>query len=354
MHHAFACSLGAALLSFAGAAFAQAPGDRPSPPPPAPPGATPPARPGVAPPARPAPADAASPARPGPADATSPARPVPADATSPARATPADAASPGRPAPADAASPARPAPGAAPSARPAPADAAPPAAAAAPARPGTPTRGAQGPSPDDAPAPPPQAQTPRPRAYGSSSDDEVNFAVPATRRGGFLVGVVLGGQVTGAEGTPTDYDERGDAFRVSTGTTLGTTRAFFLGGALNDWFAFKLGFQQGSASKGGYELATSGVLIGVEAWPLFSLGGSFRDVGLLVDFGTGGATVERDGEELANAGAYSLVRAGLVWDALRLWKINLGPTLAFEHTTSETYRQNALWFGLRSVFYGAP
>jgi hypothetical protein len=195
---------------------------------------------------------------------------------------------------------------------------------------------------------------PRPRAYGSSADDDVNFAVPATRRGGFLFGLVLSGQLTSAEGTPTDYSKRGDAYRVSTGTTLGTTQAFFLGGALTDWFAFKLGFQQGSASKGGRDLSSSGLLIGVETWPLFSLGGPFRDLGLLVDFGTGGATIEDNGDEVANAGAYSLVRAGLSWDALRLWKINLGPTIAFEHTTSETYQQNALWFGLRSVFYGAP
>jgi hypothetical protein len=225
--------------------------------------------------------------------------------------------------------------------------------AAPPARP-QPPRAAEGPAPD-ASAPPPSRAL-RPRAYGSSGDDEVNFAVPATRRGGFLFGVVLAGQMTGAEGTPTDYDRRGDAYRVSTGTALGTTQAFFLGGALTDWFAFKLGFQQGSASKGGRDLSSSGVLIGVEAWPLFSLGGAFRDVGLLVDFGTGGATIEEagGGGEIANAGAYSLVRAGLVWDALRLWKINAGPALAFEHTTSETYRQDSLWFGLRTVFYGAP
>ncbi|MCU0681841.1 MAG: hypothetical protein MUF34_06225 [Polyangiaceae bacterium] len=198
----------------------------------------------------------------------------------------------------------------------------------------------------------------RPRAYGGSPtpEDDVNFAVPATRRGGFLVGLVLGGQLTGAEGTPLDYDERGDEFRVSTGTTLGTASALFLGGALTDWFAFKLGFQQGAATKGDYKLASSGLLVGAEAWPLFSWGGHWRDLSLVADFGTGVATIESraSGKELASAGAYSKIRGGVAWDALRLWKLNVGPTIAFEHTTSETYSQNALWFGLRTVFYGSP
>ncbi|HEU4536213.1 MAG TPA: hypothetical protein VFS00_18945 [Polyangiaceae bacterium] len=227
----------------------------------------------------------------------------------------------------------------------------PPAALAAEKRPGV--GASEPPAPAEGDAPPP-----RPRAYGGSpsDNDEVNFAVPATRRGGFLLGLVVGGQLTGAEGTPLDYDERGDAFRVSTGTTVGTASALFLGGALTDWFAFKIGFHQGSATKGDYKLASSGLLIGAEAWPLFALGGHWRDLSLVADFGTGAATIDSrsSGKELATAGAYSLVRGGVAWDALRLWKLNFGPTLAFEHTTSETYSQNALWFGLRTVFYGAP
>ncbi len=203
--------------------------------------------------------------------------------------------------------------------------------------------------------PTPGGAAPRPRAYGTPAEDDVNFAVPATRRGGLMLGFIVGGQLTGAEGTPLDYDERGDAFRASTGTTLGSTSALFVGGAFTDWFAFKVGFQQGAARSGDRKLASSGLLVGVETWPLFSLGGHYRDLGLLVDFGTGAATIEnRDGDELANAGAYSQLRAGVVWDAFRFWKLNLGPTLAFEHTTSETFTQNALWFGLRTVFYGAP
>jgi hypothetical protein len=210
-------------------------------------------------------------------------------------------------------------------------------------------------TPPAAPGEPAPSPPPPPRAYGGGAgDDDVNFNVPASRRGGFLFGVLLGGQMTGASGTPTDYDQRTDAFRVSTGAAFGATQAFFLGGALTDWFAFKIGFQQGSASKGDTKLASGGLIVGVEAWPLFSLGGPFRDLGVLADFGTGGATIERGGEERANAGAYSLLRAGVSYDALRLWKVNLGPTLAFEHTTSETFRQNALWLGLRAVFYGAP
>jgi hypothetical protein len=197
---------------------------------------------------------------------------------------------------------------------------------------------------------------PRPRGYGTPGDDDINWAVPYTRRGGFVLGLTLAGQLTGAEGTPLDYDERGDAFRVSTGTTVGTKTTIFLGGALTDWFVFKLGYSQGGATKNDYELSSAGLLLGLDVWPLFSLGGAWRDAGLSLDFGTGAATIKdrRVGKDVAEAGSYSQVRVGAFWDAARLWKINVGPAAGFEYSASETYDQTALWLGVRAAFYGAP
>ena len=176
--------------------------------------------------------------------------------------------------------------------------------------------------------------------------------VTTTRRYGFVAGIVGGGQITGVSGSPVKFTKRDQ--RVSTGAAAGTGMTLFIGGVFTDWFSFHLGFASDSASKGDYQIAGGTVIFGVETWPLFKLGGVFRDIGVGADFGTGTATLKTKSSDtaIADGSGGSSIRGTVFWDAVSLWKINLGPYVAYERRDGETYSQNTGWLGLRTVFYG--
>jgi len=168
--------------------------------------------------------------------------------------------------------------------------------------------------------------------------------------------LLVGPAVVSARGTPTTYSKRNEANEVSSGALGGFTTTLLVGGALTDWFSFQLGFQSSSAANERLQMSAGGFLVGVEVWPLFARGGLWRDVGLGAHFGSGGATLQPKGsdEKLADSGAFSQARLSVFWDATRLWKINLGPAVAYEFIASPTYTQHVGFLALRAMFYGMP
>jgi hypothetical protein len=87
---------------------------------------------------------------------------------------------------------------------------------------------------------------------------------------------------------------------------------------------------------------------------LYGFGGRFRDLGLVLDAGAGGAAIDDDDGTLADGGAVSHVGAGVVYEWLRLGPLTLSPTLAYTHEFSASYTSSFASLGARVVFYGGP
>jgi hypothetical protein len=260
---------------------------------------------------------------------------------------PAPAGSSAAPAPAGSSAPAAPAPPAAPAA---PAAPAPPGAPEVDdAAPGDAEAGDAAPTRTDARGAPVEA------ASGASATDYPYIPVVSERRSNVVLGLVLSPVVSFASGSPGKVNKRDQT--VETGAAVGTGFSVFLGGAFTDWFSFHIGATSTSAAKGNYETSGAAVIFGVETWPLFSRGGVFRDLGLGLDFGTGSANVfdKRDKDHaLAEGGGFSMVRGQVLWDALTLWRVNLGPTLGYEYRTADTFSEKIVWLGLRTALYTGP
>jgi hypothetical protein len=182
-------------------------------------------------------------------------------------------------------------------------------------------------------------------------------ARPPTYRSGFtagLTGVMAFGTVAGY---PNDFSKVDhSAFRSAT-SGVGSGGMLYFGGTITDWFTFALGFSQ--ASYGGSRNVARGwaFLFHIETFPLFSLGGIYRDLGLFADFGTGMATIHRrsDDVEYASSGALSIVGVGAFWETWRLaGHFAVGPLVSVHHQTSDAMKQTFGQAGLRAAFYGGP
>lgn len=205
---------------------------------------------------------------------------------------------------------------------------------------------------------PPATQAPRaedeaaPTTVATPYGDAPWFPVKTTRRYGFTFGLTAGLALQQASGSPIKFTQRDRTVATSFAPGLGYT--IFLGAVLTDWFAFHLGASVTNATSGDYQLAGGAFIIGVEAWPLFTYGGVFRNLGLGADFGTGAATVKSKatGETLADGGGMSLVRGTAFWDAVQFGSFSFGPYVAYERRDADTFSENIGWLGGRLAFYG--
>jgi hypothetical protein len=108
------------------------------------------------------------------------------------------------------------------------------------------------------------------------------------------------------------------------------------------------------------DLISSGgaFIIHVEAFPLFRLGGRYRDLGVFTDVGVGGSTIKnKAGTTKAEGGAMSNAGLGVVWEAWR-WKflghLAAGPFASFDYASSSSLSSYVGTVGLRIVYYGGP
>jgi len=209
----------------------------------------------------------------------------------------------------------------------APAPAAPAPAAPAPAAP--------------APAPSPEEPGPPPRKAWETTR--------ATRRGGFVAGVAIGGGIASIAGYPNDVKKIGLARHYTeTGARPAGGGLVWIGGALTDWFTFGVGVTGGRLFTSDDTEAYAG--------PLFPLGGRWRDVGVMIDVGTGPLAVEppKGDTKLVDGPATSLVGGGVFWEGVRFWRFAGGPFLAGNYMWSDTARRPALLAGWRMVLYTGP
>ncbi len=190
-------------------------------------------------------------------------------------------------------------------------------------------------------------------AWGQEGSDEANYAAPLERRGGFTMGLSYGFGVGNYEGYPNEVEKMNNPeYRVATGTTLASGFSIWLGGALRDWLTFGAGF---FAAGGGSEDAVgggNGFGVHIEAFPLYPMGGLWRDLALATEFGAGtGMLDNKAGGDDAEGGSMSLISAGLIFEPWQFWHMSHGPSLMVRHQFSDSMTGSTVLLGWRMAFY---
>lgn len=181
---------------------------------------------------------------------------------------------------------------------------------------------------------------------------------PATRRSGFTLGTSFGLMGGASHGYPNKIGQVGNpAYRAET-AGLGGGGFLWLGGALADWFTFGIGGGGANLADGETQWSGGAFLFHLEAFPLFSVGDAWRDVGLSFDIGTGPGSIVRkaDKEEVSGDGFLSLVGMGVFWESWRVagGHLTAGPALNVMYGFSEWQKTTFGMLGLRGAFYGGP
>lgn len=180
------------------------------------------------------------------------------------------------------------------------------------------------------------------------------YDVKAERRSGFVAALNIGAGLGAAHGYPNDISKIDDpAFETSTGAAFSRSNSLWIGGALRDWFTFGLGFTGVQATAGEHEVMASAFILHVEAFPLWNLGGKWRDLAFYTDFGAGGLTIS-GGPEEADGGFLSYLGAGASYELFRWGHVALGPTLGGHYAYSQSAELGGGYLGIRGTFYGGP
>lgn len=190
-------------------------------------------------------------------------------------------------------------------------------------------------------------------AWGQEGSDETNYAAPLERRGGFTMGVSYGLGFGNYEGYPNEVEKMNNPeYRVATGTTLASGFSIWLGGALRDWFTFGAGFFSSAANSDDASGGGGGFGVHIEAFPLYPMGGIWRDLALATEFGAGAGVLDnKAGGEDAEGGSMSLVSAGLIFEPWQFWQMSHGPSLMLRHQFSDTMTGTTVLLGWRMAFY---
>lgn len=174
-------------------------------------------------------------------------------------------------------------------------------------------------------------------------------------RSDFLIGLGLGLALGRAVGYPNEAEQIGRSeSRHVRGFERGSFIQLMLGGALRDWFSFGFGISVLSSGEEENRLSQAAFITHLEGYPLFSLGGHWRDLGVFFDAGAGGSVIQVDKETVADGGAVAYIGPGVVYEAVRFGSFTLSPTLGFVHNFSPSMSSSYGTLGARIVFYGGP
>jgi hypothetical protein len=192
----------------------------------------------------------------------------------------------------------------------------------------------------------------------SASDEPAWERQPAVRRSGFTAGIATIASLGMASGYPLDLKKIGrERYYTQTDVAIGGIGAVWIGGALTDWLSVGLG--GGGALLGVSDLSGGALvaLLRVETFPLWPLGGFWRDVGVTLDGGASFAWFypsDTEGADVINGGASSYVGGGVFYEGLRFWRVSTGPTVYANYMWSDTIRYGNIGVGWRIALYSAP
>lgn len=186
------------------------------------------------------------------------------------------------------------------------------------------------------------------------SDLDDYKAPPTERRGGFVLGVSAGGGFGTVRGYPNQVGEIGDSAFLQSVDAFSVGNSIWIGGGLRDWLTVALTLDGNAARERERAAASQSIGIRVEGFPLYSLGGEWKDLGIVGLFGAGGAlVVDNDEETLADGGIMSAVGFGAFYEPWQFWQFSAGPQIGYTHQFSESLKSYTVTAGLRMVFYGA-
>jgi hypothetical protein len=195
-------------------------------------------------------------------------------------------------------------------------------------------------------------------AQSNPPDGDHELYAPYERRGGFMIGTIVGPAFGTASGNPKGQSYRfNPAYESKLGFAYGYRCTPFLGGALTDWFTVGVGLSFGTIqTRADHDSQITTFLFHFEAFPLYAKGGPWRDVGVAADFGAGASTIHNTstGEELAHSGVASAAGLGVFWEPWRVWHLAAGPSVSYQRNWSQWYERNDVLVGIRGMFYGAP
>lgn len=190
-------------------------------------------------------------------------------------------------------------------------------------------------------------------AWAQEGADETNYVPKSERRDGFTVGLSYGLGVGSYVGYPNEVEKIDNPeYRADTGAALSSGYSIWLGGALRDWFTFGVGLF--SAGGKGNDTTAGGGAFGLhlETFPLWPLGGTWRDLGLVTEFGAGGGLLkDGGGNETGNGGNMSMVGAGLFYEPWQFWHMSHGPALVYKYQFSDSMTASTVLLGWRMAFY---
>jgi hypothetical protein len=174
-------------------------------------------------------------------------------------------------------------------------------------------------------------------------------------RSDFLLNLGLGLALGRAVGYPNEAEKIGRREdRHVRGFERGSYLQLLLGGALRDWFSFGFGIGVLSSGEEDNRLSQAAFITHLEGYPLYSLGGRWRDLGVYFDAGAGGSVIQVDKETVADGGAVAYIGPGVVYEWIRFGSFTLSPTLGFVHNFSPSMSSSYATLGARIVFYGGP
>jgi len=179
-----------------------------------------------------------------------------------------------------------------------------------------------------------------------------------TTRSGLVIGIIAGFGVAGASGYPNSSSEIGDPdYYSSSDLLVGSGSALFIGGALADWINF--GFWIGRENFRSHDWHSTGGGGGfrVEAFPLFSLYPTLKNLGLEAQFGIGGTSLQAQGGNYPEAsGTESFIGIGAFYEIPLFHALGghvvLGPMAEYDAIYSTSIARGAGILGLRFAFYG--
>jgi hypothetical protein len=184
-----------------------------------------------------------------------------------------------------------------------------------------------------------------------------DYGQKAERRSDVVLGASTGLVLGSAIAYPNEVEKIDDPdYEVSTGLGVGSNFAFWLGGALKDWFVFGVGGFGTNMTGSDVKASGGGAFFHVETYPFYPLGGHLRDLAIYADFGAGSLTLDnpdRDRDD-GEAGFVSVLGAGAAYELFRVGHFAFAPNASYSHQWSQTGRADFTQFGLRAVFYGGP
>lgn len=193
-------------------------------------------------------------------------------------------------------------------------------------------------------------------AFAQTSEEwDGGYGTIAQRRSGFAVGVEGGLALGTADGYPNDAVKLNDPrYEADTGIAAGPVGRAWLGGTIRDWFSFGLGLETLELHGNGLTASGMGFILRPELYPLWSLGGAYRDLGAFANFGMGWMKTREGSAVVADGGSLGLVGFGLFHETIRWHHFGIGPTVGCSLYFSETLTSTFAQLGLRVAFTSGP